>query len=54
MMISCSQAYYILYENEDMPVIDILNRSMDMMEDFRVQAENELNYNVNKVESVEI
>lgn len=34
---------------EDLPQI-----SMDMMEDFRVQAENELNYNVNKVESVEI
>ena len=34
---------------EDLPQI-----SMDMMEDFRVQAENELNYNVNKVENVDI
>ena len=34
---------------EDLPQI-----SMDMMEDFRVQAESELNYNVNKVENVDI
>lgn len=35
-MISCSQSYYILYENENMPVIDILNRSMDLMEYHRL------------------
>lgn len=35
-MISCSQAYYVLYENENMPVIDILNRSMDLMETHRL------------------
>ena len=34
---------------EDLPQI-----SIDMMEDFRAQAENELNYNVNKVENVEV
>lgn len=32
LMISFSQSYYILYENENMPVLDILNRSMDLME----------------------
>ena len=35
-MISCSQAYYILYENENMPVLDILNKSMDLMEIHRL------------------
>ena len=35
-MISCSQVYYILYENENMPVLDILNRSMDLMEVHRL------------------
>lgn len=32
LMISFSQSYYILYDNEDMTVLDILNRSMDLME----------------------
>ena len=36
LMISFSQSYYILYENENMPVLDILNRSMDLMEKHRL------------------
>ena len=36
LMISCSQVYYILYDNNDMPVIDIFNRSMDLMENRRL------------------
>ncbi len=36
LMISFSQSYYILYENENMPILDILNRSMDLMEKHRL------------------
>lgn len=36
LMISFSQSYYILYDNEDMKVLDILNRSMDLMEIHRL------------------
>lgn len=36
LMISCSQVYYILYDNENMPVIDIFNKSMDIMENHRL------------------
>lgn len=36
LMISFSQSFYILYENEKMPVLDILNRSMDLMENHRL------------------
>lgn len=35
-MISCSQSYYILYENENMSVLDIINRSMDLMENHKI------------------
>lgn len=35
-MISCSQVYYVLYENENMTVIDIFNRSMDLIETRRL------------------
>ena len=36
LMVSFSQAFYILYNNENMPVLDILNRSMDLMEEHRL------------------
>ncbi|MBR3199594.1 MAG: DUF975 family protein [Bacilli bacterium] len=35
-MTSWSQVYYILYENEDMPVVDIFSRSMDLMEEYKL------------------
>ena len=36
LMVSWSQVYYILYENEEMPVLDIFSRSMDLMEDYKI------------------
>lgn len=36
LMVSLSQVFYILYDNENMPVLDILNRSMDLMEEHRL------------------
>lgn len=36
LMVSFSQVYYILYENVDMPVLDIFSRSMDLMEDYKL------------------
>ena len=36
LMVSWSQVYYILYENEDMPVLDIFSRSMDLMEEYKM------------------
>ena len=35
-MMSFAQVYFILYENENMPVIDIFSRSMDLMENHKV------------------
>lgn len=36
LMASWSQVYYILYENEDMPVLDIFSKSMDLMEEHKI------------------
>lgn len=36
LMVSWSQVYYILYENEEMPVSDIFSRSMDLMEEYKM------------------
>ena len=36
LMISFSQVYYVLYENKDMPLFQIFERSMDLMEDHKV------------------
>ena len=36
LMISFSQVYYILYENENMPVLDIFSKSMDLMENHKL------------------
>ena len=36
LMISFSQVYFILYENENMPIIDIFNRSIDLMEEHKI------------------
>ena len=35
-MVSWSQVYYILYENEEMPVLDIFAKSMDLIEDYKI------------------
>lgn len=35
-MISCSQVYYILYDNNNMSVLDIFNKSMDLMENHKL------------------
>ena len=36
LMVSWSQVYYILYENEEMPVLDIFAKSMDLIEDYKI------------------
>ncbi len=36
LMVSFSQVYYILYENETMPVLDIFSKSMDLMEEYKI------------------
>lgn len=36
LMISWSQVYFILYDNEDMPALDIISKSMDLMEEYKI------------------
>lgn len=36
-MISFSQAYLVLYDNNDMPVLDIFNKSFDLMENHKLE-----------------
>ncbi len=36
LMVSFSQVYYILYENETMPTLDIFSKSMDLMEEYKI------------------
>ena len=35
--ISFSQVFYVLYDNNDMPVLDIFNKSFDLMENHRLE-----------------